>query len=88
MGSGLFDEYVLTDEAFGSQGPVIVDIVVHAEGTNFTPQFTYDLILPFKFKSGKWKDATPPLLVLQTTGDYVIGTPFNISAAVRLYTGC
>ena len=116
---GLFDEYVLTDEEFLGLGPGEVDIILHSEGTNFTSHFTYEIILQFKYKSGKWTDAIPKLLALQPTGDYVIGDPFadrkklgvairivlrtqvaagaaapthhgtlNITAAVRLYTGC
>ncbi len=75
VAGGLFDEYVLTDASFAVTGPGIVDIVIHAEGTNFTANFNYDVRLQYKFKYGAWSDVS--LLGLRTIGDYVIGTAFT-----------
>ncbi len=75
VAGGLFDEYVLTGADFTNLGPGIVDIVIHAEGTNFTANFNYDVRLQYKFKYGAWSDVS--LLGLRTIGDYVIGTAFT-----------
>ena len=75
VAGGLLDEYVLTGKDFESIGPGVQDLVIHAEGDNFTANFTYQVALQYRFKNGPWQSAT--VLALQTAGTYVIGTPFT-----------
>jgi hypothetical protein len=82
---GAFDEYVLTDEDFERMGPSIVDIVVHAEGSNFSSNFSYDLVVQFKFGLGAWQTGGN-LIPLRTNGDYTPGTPFTNRAQFGIRT--
>lgn len=80
VGNSAFDEYVLTGDDFASLGPAIVDIVIHAEGLNFSPQFSYDVVLQYRYKYGNW--ATVSLFAaIQTTGAYVISLPYATRAS-------
>ncbi len=72
--SGFFNEYVVTGEEFERLGPAIQDIVIHAEGSNFTSNFSYDVVLQYKYELGNW--STVSLLGIQTGTTYVISTPF------------
>ena len=76
VASATFDEYVLTDLDFEGLGPGIVDIVVHSEGSNFSANFTYNVVLQYKFELGEWLTGGT-LLPLRTNGTYAIGTPFT-----------
>lgn len=75
VAGGLFDEYVLTGKDFESIGPGLADLVIHAEGDNFTGNFSYQVALQYRFKNGPWQ--TVNVLALQTAGTYVISTPFT-----------
>lgn len=75
VASALFDEHVLTGAEFESLGPGIQDIVVHAEGDNFTANFTYQIGLQFRFRNGPW--TTVNVLPLQSSGAYAISSPFT-----------
>lgn len=77
VGNGAFDEYVLTGDDFEGLGPAAIDIITHSEGSNFSANFTYDLVLQYKFEGGSWQTATPNLLALKSDGNYYIGTPYN-----------
>lgn len=77
VASGKFDEYVLSESDIEEIGPGVVDIVVHAEGTNFSSNFTYDVVLEYKGETGGWLLASPNLLALRTDGNYIVGVPFN-----------
>lgn len=76
VGNGSFDEYVLTGDDFEVLGPAALDVITHSEGTNFSSNFTYDLVLQYKFEGGSWQTATPNLLALKSDGNYYIGGPF------------
>lgn len=75
VGAVAYDEYVLTGEEFASMGPAIVDVVVHAEGLSFSSNFTYDVVLQYKYKYGAWTSV--PLLTLQSSGTYAISSPYT-----------
>lgn len=75
VAGGQYDEYVLTGSDFLAMGPGISDIVIHAEGVNFTANFTYDVRLQYKFRYGAWQDVS--LLGLQNNGNYIVGAAFN-----------
>jgi hypothetical protein len=77
VASALFDEYVLTDEEFEGLGPSLVDLIVHAEGTNFTANFSYDVVLQYKFRNGAWTTVATSLVALQTATTYVIGSTYS-----------
>lgn len=71
----IFDEFVLTGQDFEALGPGIADIVIHAEGDNFTANFSYQVGLQYRYRNGPW--ATAAVLPNQTSGAYVISSPFN-----------
>ena len=75
VASGLFDEFVLSGRDFESIGPGVQDLVIHAEGDNFTGNFSYRVSLQYRFKNGPWQTAV--VLALQTSGVYVISNPFT-----------
>ncbi len=79
VAGGLFNEYVVTGDDFERLGPAIQDIVVHAEGSNFTPNYSYDVVLQYKYDLGNWTTITgaTQLILLQTATPYVIGTAFG-----------
>ncbi len=76
VAGGAFDEYVITDAQFAALGPALQDLVVHAEGVNFSANFSYKVVLQYRYRLGAWQDGGT-LLSLQTSGTYVISTPFT-----------
>ncbi|HND30753.1 MAG TPA: hypothetical protein PKY30_18420 [Myxococcota bacterium] len=74
-GAGDFDEYILSGAELEHLGPFIQDLVVHVDGSTFTPNFTYDVQLQYRYRSA-W--ISTPLLSLQSATGYVISaTPFT-----------
>jgi hypothetical protein len=80
VGQNLWDDFVLTGAEFEDLGPLIEDIVIHSEGSNFTANYSYRVVLQYKFRNGPWQDADSSAVVLQalqTSGNYVISTPYS-----------
>lgn len=72
----VWDDHVILETA----GHSLTDIVVHAEGNNFTTNFTYRIVLQYAFENDGWVDGgvTPFILIaLQTTGAYVAPSVFS-----------
>ena len=83
VGSSLWDDYILTGEELEAMGPMIEDIVIHSEGSNFSTNFSYRVILQYKFRNGPWADADSSAVILQalqTSGAYVISSPYSTRA--------
>jgi len=79
-----FDDIVLTDSEFASIGPAIQDIVVHAEGQNFTGAFRYKISLQSRYRNGPW--SSTDLLPNSTSEQYQISTPFDNRQAFGVET--
>lgn len=76
VGDQVWDDHVILEVA----GYSLADIVVHAEGGNFTANFTYRVVLQYSFENDVWVDGgvTPYLLIaLQATGTYVTPSVFS-----------
>lgn len=76
VADGVWDEHVILETA----GYALADLVVHAEGNNFTANFTYRVVLQYAFENDLWIDGgvTPYVLIgLQTTGAYVAPSVFS-----------
>ena len=70
VSDAVWDDHVILETA----GYSLADIVVHAEGNNFSPNFTYRVVLQLSFENDTWIDGggSPYVLVaLQATGVYV-----------------
>lgn len=76
IGAANWDEVVLTKGDFESLGPSMVDLVVHAEGTNFSANFNYQVQLQYRGAKGAWVDGGA-VLATQNSGTYTISAPFS-----------
>lgn len=75
---------MLTGPDFESIGPMIEDIVIHAETNNLSSQFEYRVAVQRRFRNGDWTPAPGAIgsgelvLSLQSADGYAItSTPFN-----------
>ena len=76
IADAMWDDHTLIEIA----GYSVADLVVHAEGNNFTPNFTYRVVLQYRFENEPWNDGgvTPYILVaLQSSGAYVPPAVFS-----------
>lgn len=75
---GDWDDYVITGAEFAQLGPALQDLVMHSEGSNFSADFQYRVILQYKYKNGPWLDATPIVVqAIQSTDAYKVSASFS-----------
>lgn len=72
-----FDEFVLTGTDFESIGPSLQELLIHAEGSNFTANFSYRVLLQYRYRNGPWQSGATLPLGLQTSATYLIGAPYT-----------
>lgn len=77
VASSEFNKYPFDVPSLLHLGGAIEDIVVHAEGTNFTSKFTYLVVLERRFTNVGWVENDGTLLSLVSATGYNIGSAFS-----------
>lgn len=79
VGDSVWDEKVISDEAFELTGPSIQDVVAHLELRNPANSFACRVCIQYKYLDGDWSTigSSDVILAEQNTADCFVSTPFT-----------
>jgi hypothetical protein len=88
-GTPAYNEYILTGAEFESLGPYIQELMIHTEGRDFSANFSYDLILQYRYDNAWVSQSLLTAFVTTTTytiTQYTTRTKFGKNMRLVLRT--